>query len=211
MDFEHKKRKNPYSGVSFARIRTFLFYMYFYYQGMEKQEADACMALIVPMLNSIENRLNPQYDETGEQKITDDTFIQYWIARDSRLSPDSNDRGDGSGRNYVANKLALVDLRFVGAQAEVWAKAFHHLSRREQVAAYMYEICGQAKILEAVGDITPVNVDYFGVGNSTIAFDLTIQIQYSESIELDWKPLELIVIAPGDVTVEGEIEEEDTP
>lgn len=208
MEFEHKNRKNPYSGVSFSRLRTFLFYMYFYYEGMEKQEADACMNLVVPMLNSIENRLNPQYDEAGEQKITDDTFIQYWIARDSRLTMDTNDRGDGSGRNYTAVKVALVDIRFVGAQAETWAKAFHHITQREQVAAYMYELCS-GKILEDVGDIVPVNIDYFGVGNSTIAFDVSIKIQYSESITLNWKPLELIVIAPGDVEVQGEIDESD--
>lgn len=208
MHFEHKIRRNPYSGVTFARLRTFLFYMYFYYDGMGKEEADACMNLIVPMLNSIENRLNPQYDTNGEQKVTDDTYIQYWIARDTSMTMDTNDRGDGSGQNSVAVKLALVDIRFIGKQAEIWAKAFHHIRQRERVAAYMYEICG-GKILEDIGDIIPVNIDYFGVGNSTIAFDLSIKIQYSESIKLDWKPLELIVIAPGDVEVGGQIDEED--
>jgi hypothetical protein len=72
----------------------------------------------------------------------------------------------------------------------------------------MKEIC-DGKILEYTGAIIPVNVDYFGVGNSTISFDLSIEIQYSESITLDWKPLEQIVVAPGDIVVQGEIDEED--
>jgi hypothetical protein len=52
-------------------------------------------------------------------------------------------------------------------------------------------------MLEYVSPIVPMNVDYFGVGNTTIAFDLSFELIYREYIELGWKPLEYISVAPG--------------
>jgi hypothetical protein len=193
--------RNPYTGVSFKSLKEFLFYMYFFDEELveptdeNKALAKKLMSLIVPMQHNINNPL--QGDEAT------DTFIQYWISRDERWTQDFNHRGAGTGANSVGVKLAYVDVRFVGAQAEVWAKAFHHLAKRDKVATYMLEICG-GRILEYVEAITPVNIDYFGVGNSTIAFDVSFKIEYTENIDLNWKPLTLIVLGPGDITIEGQ-------
>jgi hypothetical protein len=159
--------------------------MYFYREGMPPKECEDCLRYILPMQHNINNPLN-----SGDAK---DTFIEYWIARDERLTQDFIEYNTDK-----TNKLALVDLRFLGVDAETWAKAFHHITQRENVAQIFAVLCG-ASILEYIGAIRPINVDYFGVGNSSIAFDMSIQLQYAESIKLDWKPLEYISAAPGEI------------
>jgi hypothetical protein len=189
-------RNVEYVGVTFESVRLALFNMYFYYDGMPQEEIDAAMAHIVPMQHNFENPL---------QKLgAKDTFIEYWIARDERMTQDYVSSTGGVGEN-ATHKLAVVDIRFVGEEAELWAKAFHHITKRENVWQIFMEIC-QGSILEHVGDLIPVNIDYFGVGNSSIAFDLTIKIEYKESVELSWKPLEYISLAPG-VAVSGGVTE----
>lgn len=195
--------KNPYTGVSFRSVKEFLFYMYFFNDSLAEATPEnevivaKLMNLIVPMQHNINNPLQ------GDGAT--DTFIQYWIARDERYTQDFNTPGEGSGANVAGVKLAWIDIRFVGVHAEAWAKAFHHISQRDTVRDYVYEIC-RGRILEDVSAITPVNIDYFGVGNSTIAFDVQIKIEYTESIGLNWKPLDLIVFGAGDIIIEGEIE-----
>jgi hypothetical protein len=185
-----------YVGVTFGRVRAVLFNMYFYYQGMPEAEAEETLEkYVVPMQHNFENPL--QGDNAK------DTFIEFWIARDERVTQDFSEATVGGGENAIWRKLATVDLRFVGCEAETWAKAFHHIAQRDQVALAFFELC-QGRVLEGIGDIVPVNIDYYGVGNSSIAFDLSIKIEYKESIELTWKPLEYISLAPGEI-IEGGI------
>ncbi len=186
-------RKHTYTGVNFDTVRTFLFNMYFYYPEMTEEEVQAAMKYVVPMQHNFENPL--QGDEAK------DTFIEYFIARDERITQDFTSRGNGSGAD-TAYKLATIDLRFVGVEAEVWAKAFHHITKRPNVAILVGNLMA-GKILEHVGDIIPVNIDYFGVGNSSIAFDLSIKIEYNESILLNWKSLKYISLGDGEMITSG--------
>lgn len=186
-------RKILYNGVTFQNIRHSLFNMYFYYDGMPQEEIDAAMGYVLPMQHNFENPL--------QQADANDTFIEFWVSRDERLAQDFTQATVTGGEN-AAYKLASVDIRFVGCEAETWAKAFHHINQRENVADIFYQLC-DGKILEGVGDIIPVNIDYYGVGNSSIAFDLTIKIEYKESVVLEWKPLEYISLAPGEIVTGG--------
>lgn len=185
-----------YEGVSFRSIRELLHFIYLYDENETDEANRASMEkYVLPMQHNFENPLK------GE---TYDTFIEYWIAKDERITQDANGLGDGTGENF-AKKLATVDVRFVGAQAETWAKSMHHLIRRPQVHYACAELLGKAsKILEYVTSIIPVNVDYYGTGNASIAFDLSLQIEYNESIKLEWKPLQYIGLVPGTV-VAGKI------
>jgi hypothetical protein len=167
--------------------------MYFYRDGMTVEECEDCLKYILPMQHNINNPLN----NDGSK----DTFIEYWIASDERLTQDFIDYNTDK-----TNKLAVVDLRFLGVEAETWAKAFHHITKRENVARIFTTLCG-ATILEYIGAIRPVNIDYFGVGNSSIAFDMSIQLQYTESVKLGWKPLEYVSLAPGEV-ISGTVPQE---
>jgi hypothetical protein len=163
--------------------------MYFYYDGMPDDEFKRAVEYVVPMQHNFDNPLN--------RKGAKDTFIEYWIVSDDRLTQDYIERSADKTR-----KLVVVDLRFLGVEAETWAKAFHHLTKRPGVAGIFAEVCG-ATMLEYTGSVRPVNIDYFGVGNSSIAFDLTIQLQYVEAIELAWKPLEYISVASGEIISGG--------
>lgn len=174
-----------YHGLSFLTLRAALFNMYMYTgPEMTPEECEDCMKYIVPMQHNFNNPLN--------REGAKDTFIEFWIVSDDRITQDYI----GYNSDKTA-KVALVDLRFLGEEAETWAKAFHHITQRKNVAQIFVELC-HGKLLEYIGPIRPVNIDYFGVGNSSIAFDMSIQIEYTESIKLDWKPLEYMSIAPGE-------------
>lgn len=180
-----------YSGVTFANLRAALCATYFLKNGMSVSEWKRSLRYVVPSQHNWENPIKAQ---------SQDTWIQYWIDSDDRLSQDYN-----AGEINEVMKTARVTLRFLGAQAEMWAKAFHHLTKRKSVADIFYEYC-QAHILEYVSPIMPINVDYFAAGNTTIAFDLTFELQYLESIELGFKPLECISMPPGEaLNIEGNI------
>jgi hypothetical protein len=47
-----------------------------------------------------------------------------------------------------------------------------------------------------------MNVDYFGTGNSVIAFDVSFRLRYLEYMDLSdlLKPLEYISLARGEIT-----------
>lgn len=186
-------REIIYSGVTFETIRLCLFNMYFYQEDMPPEAIAQAMQYVVPMQHNFTNPL--QGDEAH------DTFIEYWIARDARIAQDFSQSTPDGGEN-AAYKMAVIDIRFVGVEAEVWAKAFHHINQRERVAEIFWQLCG-GRILEGISDIIPVNIDYYGVGNSSVAFDLTIKVQYKESVELSWKPLEYISLAPGEIITGG--------
>ena len=173
-----------YEGVSFDTIRAALCATYFIYEGMPEDEWKRALEYVVPMQHNFENPIKP-----GSQ----DTWIQFWIDEDDRLTQDYNERN----RNQTV-KVAHIMVRFLGRRAETWAKAFHHLTKRKSVPMYFAEYCN-GMMLEYVSPIVPMNVDYFGVGNTTVAHDLSFYLRYEEFMDFDWKPLDYISVASGEI------------
>jgi len=183
-----------YGGVTFDNVRAALCATYFISQEMldigtadveqRKKFQDMwreALGYVVPMQHNFENPIAP-----GSQ----DTWIQFWIDEDDRHTQDYNI----SNRNETL-KTAQITVRFLGTRAETWAKAFHHLIKRRHVPQYFLEYCN-AQMLDYVSPIVPINVDYFNA-NTTIAHDLSFSLVYEECMKLNWKPLELISLAPG--------------
>jgi hypothetical protein len=173
-----------YEGVSFANVRAALAATYFMQKDMPETKWKEALGYVLPMQHNFENPIKP-----GSQ----DTWIQFWVDEDDRLTQDYN--ADNENRTL---KVARISVRFLGRRAEVWAKAFHHLTKRKSVPFYFSEYCN-AVMLEYVSPIVPINVDYFGVGNTTIAHDLSFLLQYEEVMEFDWEPLAYISIGAGKV------------
>jgi hypothetical protein len=173
-----------YEGVSFKNVRAAIAATYFLYEGMPESEWVEAQKYVIPMQHNFQNPMEP-----GSQ----DTWIQFWIDDDERLTQDTN-ADDANG----TQKVAKVSLRFVGRRAEVWAKAFHHLTKRKSVPGYFAEYCN-AEMLEYVSPIIPINVDYFKVGNTTIAHDLSFSLHYMEFMKFNNEPLNYVSVAPGQI------------
>jgi len=172
-----------YEGVTFDNVRAALCATYFLYDGMTQEEWQEALKYVVPMQHNFENPIEP-----GSQ----DTWIQFWIDEDDRITQDYN-----TGNQNQTVKLARITVRFLGARAEVWAKAFHHLIKRKSVPIYFMEFCNAA-ILDYISAIVPINVDYFGA-NTTIAHDLSFDLSYDEIMKFDWEPLEYISMPDGKI------------
>jgi hypothetical protein len=164
-----------YTGLSFATMRAALASVYFLYKDMSQEAWMEALKYVVPTQHNFENPIEP-----GSQ----DTWIQFWIDEDDRLTQDFN---EGNANRTL--KAATITVRFLGRRAEVWAKAFHHLIQRKNVPLYFFEYCN-GTMLDYISPIVPINVDYFGVGNTTIAHDLSFKLCYEEYMELDRQPLE---------------------
>jgi hypothetical protein len=171
-----------YEGVNFAGVRAAIAAIYFLYEDMPESEWQEALGYVLPMQHNFENPIEP-----GSQ----DTWIQFWIDEDDRLTQDAN-VDDANG----VQKVARVTLRFLGRRAEIWAKAFHHLTKRKSVPMYFAEYCN-AETLEYIGPIVPMNVDYFKVGNTTIAYDLSFSMRYMEYMKFGIRSLEYISMRPG--------------
>ena len=182
-----------YEGVTFANVRAALCATYFMRENMSEGEWREALGYVVPMQHNWANPIKP-----GSQ----DTWIQFMVDEDDRLTQDYNE----SNANRVM-KVARITVRFLGRRAETWAKAFHHLTKRQSVPGYFLEYCN-GQMLEYVSPIVPINVDYFGVGNTTVAFDLSFDLQYVEFMEFDWRPLEYISV--GDGEIEGAVTEDES-
>jgi hypothetical protein len=152
---------------------------------MPEDEWMKAQSYVVPAQHNFELPIEPE----GQ-----DTWIQYWIDEDERLTQDANVDGANGTR-----KVARVTLRFLGTRAEVWAKVFHHLAKRKSVSSYFSEYCN-AVMFEYIGPIIPVNVDYFKAGNAAIAYDLSFSLQYMEYMEFENTPLEYISVGAGEIT-----------
>lgn len=188
-------------GVTFDNVRSALACIYFGITAESTQEEyEYAMQYVIPRQHNYEN---PIKHGSG------DTFVEYWIDDDDRLTQDYNqDRWtidsegqDKAVRANICDKVARVSLRFLGNQAEAWAKMIHHLTKRNIVAIMFGEWCN-ATALEYVGSIKPTNVDYFGVQNTTIGFDIDLQLQYKEVIELTAEHIEFLSLADGTMTQE---------
>ena len=190
-------------GVTFENVRSALACIYFGITiDSTPEEYARAREYVVPMQHNFENPIRPG---------SDDTFIEYWIDDDDRLTQDWMKSGwkenaDGEAvpvRTNSCEKLARVTLRFLGVQAESWAKMIHHLTKRDIVAMMFHEWCN-ASALEYIGPIRPTNVDYFGVQNTTIGFDIVMQLQYTEVIELTAQHIEFLSLAEGTLALEVE-------
>lgn len=172
-----------YHGVTFNNVRKALAYLYY---GADFVEEDV-YPYIIPMQQSFFNPI---------KNMGDDTYLQYFIMKDSRLTQDQF----GYATNFTY-KLADISLRFVGKNAEMWAKAMHHLTKRKDAASIFMGTCCAEK-LEAMGDIIPTQVTFNGK-NTHIAFDLDFKLYYKEFIDIEsWEALASVELAPGLVNVE---------
>ena len=176
-----------YTGATFATVQAALCATYFLYNGMPQEEWVEALKYVVPMQHNFQNPIEP-----GSQ----DTWIQYWIDEDDRHTQDYN-----SGDENKTLKTAHITVRFLGVHAEKWAKAFHHLTKRQSVATHFAYYCN-GKMLEYISPILPINVDYFG-SNTVVAHTLSFNLVYEETIKLDWEPLEFISMGQGDIEIEG--------
>jgi hypothetical protein len=176
-----------YQGVTFDNLRAAICATYFWYENMPQEEWQRALEYVIPMQHNFQNPITP-----GSQ----DTWIQFMIDEDDRLTQDYN-----KGDENQTMKVARISLRFLGVRAEVWAKAFHHLTKRKSVATYFIEYCN-ATLLEYVSPIVPMNVDYFGT-NTSIAHDLSFDLQYTEVMVFEQEPLNYVSFPGGDITIEG--------
>lgn len=178
-------------GVNYDTVKEALVALYFKYEDMPTEELEECRKYVIPMQHNFKQPIEP-----GSQ----DTWIQFWIDNDDRMTQDRNEKGI----NWT-DKKAHITVRFLGSRAEAWAKTLHHLSGRGTPNTIWFHYCnGQA--LEYISPIVPINVDYFGVGNSTIAFTVSFDLIYAEG--LDYRPdkgeaslpkLKYISLAQGDI------------
>jgi hypothetical protein len=181
-----------YQGLTFETLRLALTAIYWW---DPKAPVDgAWMAnskYVVPMQHNWDNPIGAD---------ANDTYIQYWIDSDDRLTQDYY----GADQTESARKLAEISLRFLGVQGEQWAKAFHHLAKRPRVAEILRDFCN-GETLEYIGPIRPMNVDYFRTGNTTIGHDLSFSLQYVEYMDLSGlrEPLRYISLAAGTVRAGG--------
>jgi len=190
-------------GVTFDNLRCALCATYFLTVDMSEEDWLAAIEYVVPMQHNIENPIT-HIEKDGE--VANDTWIEYWIDDDDKITQDYNrqgslidDLGEITDEYFNATqKLAHVTVRFMGKYAEAWAKAFHHLTKRESVGKIFSDFCG-ATIQEYVGKILPINVDYFGTANTVVAFDITFDLSYVEVITLPAERLAYISLAAGDI------------
>jgi len=173
-----------YHGVTFNNVRKALAYLYYGKDFLP----EVAYKKIIPMQ---QNFFNPI--ELGGT----DTYIQYFIEDDEKITQDQF----GITTNFTY-KFAEISLRFVGASAEMWAKAFHHLTKRADTYPIFMGTC-QAEKLESDGNIVPMPVTLNGK-NVHIAFDTDFRLFYKESIDIDnWEALAKVQLAPGLVFKSG--------
>ena len=193
-------------GVTFESVRSALACIYFgVSEDSTPEEFVRARKYVIPMQHNFENPI---------KRGSGDTFIEYWIDDDDRLTQDYGRDGWKKNEDNEAvpvqtnacEKLARITLRFLGNQAESWAKMNHHSTKRNIIAMMFNEWCN-ATALEYVGSIKPINVDYFGVQNTTIGFDIIIQLQYTEVIELTAERIESLSIAEGTLDQVAEVVE----
>ncbi len=185
-----------YLGVSFNNLRKALHLLYFGHRnGQCNDFATEKYKYIIPMQGDFDNPLLEQ------ENPAKDTFILFWIEEDKSLTQDDFvvDGGEGYDRQKcVANIL----LRFTGKEAEDWAKALRHLTKRHGVGEIWAGVCNAEK-LEYTAPIIPRKVYYFG-RTAQVAFDIRFKLYYDECISTGWKPLEGVDFTfNGKITVEN--------
>lgn len=192
-----------YTGVSFDNLRKALYLMFFGADLVKDIKGNVVKVLsqdfsspkykyIIPMQGNFENPL---------QMNAKDTYMMYWIEKDESLTQDDYTE-DEKGTYNRQKCVASILIRFVGQDAETWAKSFRHLNKRKGVTDIWYGVCNAEKLLYT-SPILPRRLSYSG-RNNEIAFDVRFKLYYDECISTGWKPLTGI-----DFKIEGNIHVED--
>lgn len=193
-----------YTGVSFNNLRKALYLLFFGVDPIRNIKGEIIGAFsqdfnspkyryIIPLQGNFDNPL-----EGRDGELVRNTFIEYWIDRDRSLTQDDyteDEEGEGVNRQKC---VATILLRFIGKEAETWAKSFRHLVKRSGVTDIFYGVCGAEKLVYTM-PIVPRKINFTGK-NSQIAFDVRFKLYYDECIRTGWQPLEGV-----DFKVEGHI------
>jgi hypothetical protein len=183
-----------YDGLTFETLRLALTAIYWHDPEAPEEEASEWLKnikYVVPMQHNWNNPISAE---------DNDTYIQYWIDSDDRLTQDYY----GVDQTEETLKVAEITLRFMGARAEQWAKAFHHLSKRPRVSQIFRDFCN-GETFEYISPIRPMNVDYFKSGDTVIGHDVSFSLKYTEYMDLSGLrgPLEYISLSAGTVKLGG--------
>lgn len=169
---------SKYLGVNFNNLRKALYLLYF---GVDNGNCNSFDSpkyrYIIPMQGNFDNPM--ELDEN-------DTYMMYWIEEDKSLTEDDYVQDGDIGYNRqkcVANIL----VRYIGKEAEDWAKAFRHLCKRNGVTDIWSGVCNAEKLVHT-SPIIPRKVNYSGK-NSQIAFDVRFKLYYDECIATGWEVL----------------------
>jgi hypothetical protein len=196
-------------GLTFNTLRAALAFIYFGEEGMTEDRWQSALLHVMPMQHNMENPIRQAVDENVDAK---NTYIEFWIDEDDRVTQDyagqrwaADDDENGSlvtpFQSTECMKTARITIRFLGHEAEAWAKLFHHLTRRKDVGNILYDYCN-GQLFEYVGPIRPINVDYFGVQNTVVAYDIVFVLQYTEVIRVPSRRLGLLTVAAGDMVIQ---------
>ena len=139
---------------------------------------------IVPLQGNFDNPL----EQESPEELAKNTFIEYWIERDTSLTQDDYTEDENGVAVDRQKCIASILLRFIGKDAEDWAKTFRHMTKRQGVSEIFYGVCGAEK-LEYTMPIVPRRINFSGK-NSQIAFDVRFKLYYDECIRTGWQPLE---------------------
>lgn len=153
----------------------------------EKQAAIDALGdkYIIPMLHNYVNPISP---------TSKDTFIEYIIEEDNRVTQDQR----AYNAEAVAVKVAVVFVRFIGAQGEQLAKLFHFLTCRTDTANIWIKECN-ARMLDYISPIMCSVIDYYG-HNSALAWDVRLRVNYTESLQLSQSTLTGVSLSQGTVS-----------
>jgi len=184
-----RRRAHTYEGLNFTTLRLALIALYWWKPGMEDDSwLKSGLKYVIPQQHNWNLPINAE---------SNDTFIQYWINRDDRLTQDRD-----TGETNETLKVADITARFLGVQAEQWARALHHLTQRESAAQIFFDFCN-GEAFEYIGPIVPMNVDYFPskTANAAIAFDVALSVKYREYMDLSdlRNPVTYIPLVPGEI------------
>lgn len=190
-----------YTGVSFDNLRKALYLMFFGADPLldkdgrpvkdkHGNEIYQCndfkypkYRYIIPLQGNFDNPL----EQENPDEFAKNTFIEYWIDRDTSLTQDDyteDEEGEAVDRQKC---IATVLVRFIGKEAETWAKSFRHLTKRQGIGEIFAGVCNAEK-LEYTMPIVPRRINFFGM-NSQIAFDVRFKLYYDECIRTNWLPL----------------------
>lgn len=198
-----------FTGVNFNNLRKALYLMFFGAGEVKDSNGNVIKYLcddfdspkykyIIPMQGNFENPL---------QLNDKDTYMMYWIERDESLTQDDYTE-DSEGNPVDRQKcVASILIRFIGNEAETWAKTFRHLAKRKDITKIWYGVCNAEKLFYTA-PIIPRKVNYTG-RNSQVVFDARFKLYYDECITTGWKPLEGVNFnIQGNLEVDGTLVED---
>ena len=188
-----------YMGVDFNNLRKALYLLFFGTSNGECNDFNSPKyRYIIPMQGNFENPTDNPPELNNK-----DTYIMYWIEKDTSLTQDDYVEDYGEDEIPVNRQkcVSSILLRFVGVEAEQWAKSLRHLTKRSGVTKIWSGVCN-AENLEWTSPIIPRKVSYSGL-NSQVAFDIRFKLYYDEVISTGWLPLKGIDMHfLGKITVE---------